>query len=99
MSRIDITQPQQDSSIITVTTKEGIEQHLLERNPKLYRAAGLSPFGDTNIGLQLGPFGSSPLAIHILEGTFRHEDKAISAIAAHFQRRTDIPPMPPPTVK
>jgi hypothetical protein len=98
MSRIDITQ--QDGSIIAVITKEG-EQHLLERSPKLYRAAGLSPFGGTELGRQLGPFvpfGSSPLATRILEGNFRHEDKAISAIAAQFQRRTGIPPMPPPTV-
>jgi hypothetical protein len=54
MSRINITQ--QDGSIMTVTAKEGIEQHLLERNPKLYRAAGLSPFRNTDLGRQLGPF-------------------------------------------
>jgi hypothetical protein len=95
-SRIDITQ--QDGSIIAVTTKEGVEQHLLERNPKLYRAAGLSPVGDTDLECQLGPFISSPLATHILGGTFRQEEKASSAIAAQLQRRTDIPPMPPPTV-
>jgi hypothetical protein len=70
----------------------------LERNRKLYRAAGLSPFGDTKLGRQLGPFGSSPLLTQILEVTFRYEDKAISAIAAQLQRRTDIPPIPPPTV-
>jgi hypothetical protein len=45
MSRIDITQ--QDGSTVAETTKEGIERHLLQRNPKLYRSAGLPPFGDT----------------------------------------------------
>jgi hypothetical protein len=51
MSRIDITQ--QDGSIVPETIKEGIERHILEKNPKLYRAAGLSPFGDTELGRQL----------------------------------------------
>jgi hypothetical protein len=69
----------------------------LERNPKLYRAAGLSPFGDTKTGRQLRLFVSSPLATQIQEGTFRHDNKAISAIAVQHQRRTDIPPMSQPT--
>jgi hypothetical protein len=90
MSRIDITQ--QDGSIVAEITKEGIERHLLTRNPRFYRAAGLSPFGNTEMGRRLGPFGSSPLATQILEGTFRHEDKGISIIAAQVQRRTDTPP-------
>jgi hypothetical protein len=41
MSRIDITR--QDGSIMAETTKEGIERHLLQRNPKLYQSAGLPP--------------------------------------------------------
>jgi hypothetical protein len=45
MSIIDITQ--QDGSIVAEMTKEGIGSHLLQRNPKLYRTSGLSPFGDT----------------------------------------------------
>jgi hypothetical protein len=64
MSIIDIKQ--QHCSIVAETTKEGIEQHLLERNPKLYRATGLSPFGDTELGRQLGPFGTPPLATQII---------------------------------
>jgi hypothetical protein len=51
MSIIDIAQ--QDGSISVETTKERIERHLLERNPKLYRAAELSPFGDTKLGRHL----------------------------------------------
>jgi hypothetical protein len=58
MSRIDITQ--KDGSIVAETTKEGIELHLLERNPKLNIVAGLSHFGDTELGSQLGPFGTPP---------------------------------------
>jgi hypothetical protein len=94
MPRINITQ--QDGSIVAETTKEGIERHLLERNPKLYRATCLSLFGDTELGHQLGPFGTPPLATQILEGTFQHEEKAINAIVAQLQRRTDITPMPQP---
>jgi hypothetical protein len=71
----------------------------LERNPQIYRAAGLPPFGDTYLGRQLEKCGSSPLATQILEGTSRHEDKTISAIADQLGIKTDIPPMPPPTVK
>jgi Mg2+/Co2+ transporter CorB len=56
ISRIDITQ--QDGSIVAETTKEGIGRHLLERNRKLYRSSGLSPFGDTELGRQLGPLGT-----------------------------------------
>jgi hypothetical protein len=68
MSRIDIAQ--EDGSMVAETTKEGIERHLLHRNPKLYRSEGVSPFGDTELGKQLGPFVSSKLAIKILGGTF-----------------------------
>jgi hypothetical protein len=56
-----------------------------------------SPFGDTELGRHLGPFGSSPLATQRLEGTFQHEKKSIRAIASQLKRRTDIPPMPQPT--
>jgi hypothetical protein len=76
--------------------EKGLKTHILERN--LYRAAGLSPFGDTELGRQLGPFGTSPIATQIVEGKFRHEHKFISAIVAQLQRITDIPPIPKPTV-
>jgi hypothetical protein len=45
MSRIDVTL--EDRMIVANTTKEGIETHLLEHNPKIYRAAGITKFGDT----------------------------------------------------
>jgi hypothetical protein len=93
---IDIAQ--QDGSIIAVTKKKGIEQHLKELNTKLYRDAGLPPFGDTDLGCQLGTFVSSSIATQIFEGSSIHEDKSISAITAQLQRRTDITPMPPPPV-
>jgi hypothetical protein len=96
MSRIDITQ--QDESIVAETKKEGIGRHLLQRKPKLYRASGVSPFGDIELRPQLGPFGSSPLTTKILEGTFHHENKSISAIAVQLQRRADIAPITQPTV-
>jgi hypothetical protein len=48
MTRIDVTI--EDGSTIDKTTKEGIEEHLLEQNPKVYRAAGLTPFGDSDLG-------------------------------------------------
>jgi hypothetical protein len=70
MSRIYITK--QYGSIVSETTKEGIELHLFGRNPKLYRVAGLSPFGATELGRQLGPFGYSPLETQIQEVTFIH---------------------------
>jgi hypothetical protein len=92
----DITQ--QDGSTLAETKTEGIERHLLQRNPKLYQAAGISLSGYTELGRQLGPFGLSPLETEILEGIFRHESHAISAIMAQLQRRTDIAPMPQPTV-
>jgi nitrate reductase beta subunit len=42
MASIDVTL--EDGTVIAKTTKEGIEEHLLERNPKVYIAAGLTPF-------------------------------------------------------
>jgi hypothetical protein len=65
---IDITQ--QNGSIVAETTKESIAQNLLQRNPKLYRAAGLSPFGDIYLGHHRGPSGSSPLTTEETERTF-----------------------------
>jgi hypothetical protein len=42
MERIDITL--EDSTVMDKTTKKGIKVHLLELNPKVYRASGLTPF-------------------------------------------------------
>jgi hypothetical protein len=78
--------------------KEGIEEHLLERNTKVHRAAGLTPFGDSNLGRRLGPYGSSPLATVILQGSFEYDNFAINAIAKQIKRRDDIPMQPTPTI-
>jgi hypothetical protein len=64
MSIIDVTQ--EDGTITAETTNECIGNHLLMRNPKVYRATGLTPFGDMKLGKCLGPNGSSPLATPIL---------------------------------
>jgi hypothetical protein len=50
------------------------------QNPKVYRAATLVPFGDTELGRSLGPNGSSPLTTAILDGTFEHDDFDVNAI-------------------
>jgi hypothetical protein len=47
MSRINVTL--EDGMILAETTKEGIENRLLECNPKVYRYLGLTPFGDTEV--------------------------------------------------
>jgi hypothetical protein len=96
MSRIYITQP--DGLITTETTKEGIENHLLLSNPKLYRAAGLTPFGYTEIGRQLGPNGSSHLETEILNGTYENDDFAANAIIKQLKRRENIVAMPRPVI-
>jgi hypothetical protein len=71
MAIIDVTH--EDGTVVAETTKEGIESHLLECNPKDYIAAGLTPFGDTELGRRLGPCSSSQLATSVLEGTFENE--------------------------
>jgi hypothetical protein len=48
MARIDVTL--EDGTVVAETTNEEIEEHLLERNPEVYRAAGLMPFGDSYLG-------------------------------------------------
>jgi hypothetical protein len=66
-------------TIVSKTTNQGIEEHLLEKNPKVYRAVGLTPFGDSDLGRRFGPYGSPPLATAILEGSYEHDNCAINA--------------------
>jgi hypothetical protein len=96
MARIDVTL--KDGTVVSKRMKEGIEEHLLERNTKVYRAVGLTPFGDSDLGRRLGPYGSSPLATAILEGSFEHDSFAINAIVKQLNRRDDIPMQPIPTI-
>jgi hypothetical protein len=84
MARIDVTV--EDGTVMDETTKEGTEEHLLERNTKVYRAVGLTTFGDSDLCLRLAPCGSPPLATGIIEGSFEHGKFAIDAIVKENQR-------------
>jgi hypothetical protein len=64
----------------------------------VYRAAGLTSFGDLDLGQRIGPYGSSPLATAILEGSFKHKNFAINAIFKQLKRRDDISMQPRPTI-
>jgi 5'-3' exonuclease len=96
MARIDVTL--EDGTIVAKTTKIGIEENLLERNPKVYRAAGLTPFGDTDLGRRLGPYGFSPLETAILEGSYEHYNFAITEIVKQLKIRYYIPMQPKPII-
>jgi hypothetical protein len=48
MARIDLTL--EDGIVLAKTTKEGMEKNFLEKNPKAYRATGITPFGDSYPG-------------------------------------------------
>jgi hypothetical protein len=96
MARIDVML--EDGTIISKNTKQGMEERLLEVNPKVHRAAGLTPFGDSDLGQRLGPYGSSPLATAILEGSYEHDNFAINAIIKQLKIREDILIQPRPKI-
>jgi hypothetical protein len=96
ITRIDITL--EDGTFFAKTTKIGIEEHLLQRNLKVYRAAGLTPFGDTDLGRCLGPYVSSSLAKAILEGSYEDDNFASNAIVKQLKRRENIAMQPRPTI-
>jgi hypothetical protein len=96
MARIDVTL--EYGTVVAKTTKDRIEEHLIERNPKVYRGAGLTPFGDSDLGRCLGPFESSSLVTAILEGPFKHDKIAINAIVKQLHRVDDVPMQPRPKI-
>jgi hypothetical protein len=73
--------------ISPLTTKSEIENHLLQRNPQAYWAAGSTHFGHTSLGRSLGHTGDSPLANSILYGTFTHPNLAVNAFTSQLRRR------------
>jgi hypothetical protein len=76
LTRVDVTN---EGCITPLTTKNEIEDHLLQRNPQSYWAVGSTPFGHTPIGKSLGPTGDSPLSKSILDGTFNHPNLSVKA--------------------
>jgi hypothetical protein len=71
MARIDVMIDY--GTIVAKTTKQRIEEHLIVRNPKVYRAAGLTPFGDSDprrrlhLEIQTSDNASDPMDHHPLQ--------------------------------
>jgi hypothetical protein len=80
--------------ITPLTTKNEIEDHLLQCNPQSYWVAGSTPFGHTPLGRSLSLTCDSPLANFILDGTFTNTNLEVKAFTSHLRRRpycSDIP--------
>jgi hypothetical protein len=79
----------------SLTTKRELEDNLLLRNHKAYRASGSTPFGHNALGHQLIYTGDSPLDESILDGSFTHSNPEILAVTSNLQRRPSLPYIPP----
>jgi hypothetical protein len=63
-----------------------VEEHLIERNVEQFSHAGATPLGYTELGIELGHTGDTPMAEAILDGTFVHESLTDEALAAILQQ-------------
>jgi hypothetical protein len=95
LTRFDVTF---DGRITPLTAKNEIEDHLLQRNPQSYWAAGITSFGHTPLGRSLSPTGDSPLANSILNVTFTHPNLAVKAFTSQLRRRPHCPEIPTATI-
>jgi hypothetical protein len=84
LTRVDVTIV---GCITPLTTKNEIEDHLLQCNHQAYWAAGSTPFGHTPLGRSLGPTGDSPLANSILDGKFIHPNLAVKYFTSHLRQQ------------
>jgi hypothetical protein len=92
LRRIDITA---NDVVSSLNTKRALEDRLLLRNPKAFRASGLTPFGLTTLGRQLGDTGDSPLDGSVLNGFFTRPNPTIRTFTSNLQRSPSLSDIPP----
>jgi hypothetical protein len=63
-----------------------VEEHIIERNFEQFSHAGATPLGYTDLRIELGHTGDTPMAEAILDCTFEHESLTDEALAAILQQ-------------
>ena len=85
---------ERDGTITREVTKEGLTNHLIQRNSNKLKESSNTPFGLTNLGSQLGCCGTSELAQELNSRSIRNEEilksKVLSALAEQMTTLLNI---------
>jgi hypothetical protein len=84
-----------------IDTEEQVEELLINRNIEQFSHAGVTPFGYTTLGEELGHTGDTPMADDIYKGTLEHRsltDHAIKAILKQLRKHPLLTKMIYPVV-